>query len=361
MQTIAEHAASADVNGKAATFVRWAMALADEGSPYAAAKGFRGRWPRSVHAEAFEKAAVEAATTGGWGQPLAQLRPFSDAFLEVARNASAVGQIQAAGGFLRGAFNVKIPRQTAASVPSWVGEGAAGHFTSLSFDSLELRPSKLVGLVLLSRELVGLSDPVAENIIGLDLALSIGQFVDAEFLDPTKAGDDISPASITYGAPSVTASGTTADAFRADARNLVEQMRAAGAKLQSPYWVMSPLQALSFGLMDGGLLRGNRLASLPAVTTDAAIAEGDSPEDSRIFLVDAAQVVMADDGVSLDASDQATVTSDTAPDSPATASTVQVSLFQQNLTGLRATRYIRWAPRSAAGAAAGYITGAAYR
>jgi hypothetical protein len=55
------------------------------------------------------------------------------------------------------------------------------------------------------------------------------------------------------------------------------------------------------------------------------------------------QILLADDGmVTLDASREASLQMDSAPDSPATASTVPISMFQQNMVALRAERYISW-------------------
>jgi hypothetical protein len=51
----------------------------------------------------------------------------------------------------------------------------------------------------MTEELVRLSSPSAEVLVRDDLAAAITQFIDSEFIDPTKASTDVSPASITYG------------------------------------------------------------------------------------------------------------------------------------------------------------------
>jgi len=54
-------------------------------------------------------------------------------------------------------------------------------------------------------------------------------------------------------------------------------------------------------------------------------------------------VLMADDGgVTIDASREASLQMDSAPASPADATTVYVSLWQTNNVGLRAERFINW-------------------
>ena len=70
-------------------------------------------------------------------------------------------------------------------------------------------------------------------------------------------------------------------------------------------------------------------------------------------------IMLADDGqVMLDASNQASLQMDTAPTNPPTATTVMVSLWQMNMVGIRAERFINWTKRRAG--AVQYITGAAY-
>ena len=54
-------------------------------------------------------------------------------------------------------------------------------------------------------------------------------------------------------------------------------------------------------------------------------------------------ILYADDGgVSIDASREASLQMDSAPASPADATTVMVSLWQTNNVGLRAERFINW-------------------
>ena len=65
-----------------------------------------------------------------------------------------------------------------------------------------------------------------------------------------------------------------------------------------------------------------------------------------------------DGQVMLDASNQASLQMDNAPTNPPTATTVMVSLWQMNMVGIRAERFINWTKRRAG--AVQYITGAAY-
>jgi HK97 family phage major capsid protein len=94
---------------------------------------------------------------------------------------------------------VKVPRQTGGASVNWVGQGKVKPLTSLAFDSLTLDPAKIAGIIPMTEELVRLSSPSAELLVRDDLAAAITQFMDSEFIDPTNASTDVSPASITYG------------------------------------------------------------------------------------------------------------------------------------------------------------------
>ena len=92
---------------------------------------------------------------------------------------------------------------------------------------------------------------------------------------------------------------------------------------------------------------------------DAVVGPPAIPAGSRIILAKASEIMLADDGqVMLDASNQASLQMDTAPTNPPTATTVMVSLWQMNMVGIRAERFINWTKRRAG--AVQYITGAAY-
>jgi len=62
--------------------------------------------------------------------------------------------------------------------------------------------------------------------------------------------------------------------------------------------------------------------------------------------------------VTIDASEQASLQMDSAPASPADATTVYVSLWQTNSIGLRAERFINWAKANAN--AVKYLTATAW-
>src|SRR5262245_66566581 len=102
------------------------------------------------------------------------------------------------------------------------------------------------------------------------------------------------------------------------------------------------------------------LLGYPVIASENVKSMGGSPADgSNLIFAKTSEIMLADDGQTvLDASNQASVQMDTAPDSPPTASTTLVSLWQMNMTGIRAERWINWKKRRST--AVGYIQNALY-
>ena len=211
-----------------------------------------------------------------------------------------------------------------------------------------------------------------------DLIETIGGLIDKDFVDPAKAAvSGVSPASITNGVTPVVATGTTADHLRADVKTLMSNFIAANMSLSGAVWIMTETQALAIAMLlnplgqpefpglsiNGGtagtffgipVILSENIPAQQAVAGPPAI-----PAGSRIILAKASEIMLADDGqVMLDASNQASLQMDNAPTNPPTATTVMVSLWQMNMVGIRAERFINWTKRRAG--AVQYITGAAY-
>lgn len=356
--------------GKAAPgigFARYVKALAqakgDIGDAYEIAKS-NERWARETP-DVIEvlkpsnhyaiKTAVNAGNTTDttWASPLVQYTNLASEFVEYLRPRTIVGRIP---GLRRVPFKVKIPRQTGVASVNWVGEGKVKPVSSLAFDSITLDHNKIAGIVVLTDELVRLSTPSADELVRNDLADGIVQFMDSQFLDPTKASNDVSPASVTYNVTPVTATGTTEAAFRTDARTLLQDFAADNQGLAGAVWLMTEQQAIAISMMQtsfgvdaypGVDINGGTLFGLPVITSENVPSTGGSPTDGyALILLKAGDILLADDGqVMVDASREASLQMETTPDSPATASTVLTSLWQHNMVGIRAERMVTWAKR----------------
>lgn len=290
------------------------------------------------------KAAVNVGTTTdpAWAAPLAVVRPLMDEFLELLRPRTVVDRIP---GLRRVPFNVSVPIQNAASTVAWVGEQAPKPVGQLGFTSTTLLVTKVAGIVVISVELAKISNPSAEGVIREDLIREIAKYIDAQFLDPTVAGTaGVAPASITNGAQGIGTAGTSADNARTDIKALMTAFTNNMLPVNESVFIMSEANAfaLAGAITTLGVrpfpnleATGGTLLGVPVITSQAAA--------NRVILVHPPSILFADDGgVNVDVSQEASVEMNTAPTSPVAAGTVLVSLWQQNLIGLRAERFIGW-------------------
>jgi HK97 family phage major capsid protein len=199
-----------------------------------------------------------------------------------------------------------------------------------------------------------------------DMLNGMATFSDVQFISPQIAAvANVSPASITNGVTDVPATGTTADALRDDINTLLGRMYTANLAPTSGVWIMSNRMATSISLMRNSLGQkeypdmtplGGILEGFPVIASESV------PDDSAggmIVFVNAQDIFFSDDGpVTIDVSREASLQMDTAPSDPTTAATVMINLWQRNLVGLRAERYMNWAKRRTA--AVQYISSAAY-
>jgi len=350
---------------KGTAFTRYAMSLARSKGNLMQAQEIAKGWQDTPEVEIVLKAAVAAGTTtdASWAKPLVEYENMVGEFAELLRPATIIGRIP---GLRRVPFNIKIPRQTGGSSVGWVGEGKPKPVSALAFDQITLGMAKTAGIVVITDELARSSSPAAEGVVRDDLVAQTAQFLDSQFVDPAKAAvSNVSPASITNGVTPVTASGTDADAVRADVQELMGKFITANLSLAGAVWIMTEMQALGLALMlnplgqpefPGLQINGNSggtFFGLPVVLSENIPANAGAGDPvvgagARIILAKASEILLADDGQTmLDVSSEASLQMESSPDAPATATTVLVSLWQHNMIGIRAERYVNWAKRRA--------------
>lgn len=354
---------------KGTAFTRYAMALAAaKGDSYRALERAKS-WSDTPEVETMVraslswdgKAAVAAGTTtdATWAGPLAVVQPMVNEFLELLRPKTLIDSVE---GFRRVPFNVSVPAQTGGGTYSWVGQGNAKPVTSAAFGTVTVGFAKAAGIIVLTEELVKLSSPSAEQTVRDEMIGGMRQFLDGQLQDPAVAAvANVNPASITNGAPTAAASGATAAAARADIVARIQTFTAAELSLsESEIWMnesnafalANALNALGQPLFPGFTGQtGSIIMGLRARVTNVV--------GTRVILVHTPSILFADDGgVNVDASREASIQMDSAPSNPSDATTVLVSLWQRNLVGLKAERFISWT--KARSAAVTYITSAAY-
>jgi HK97 family phage major capsid protein len=341
--------------GTAMTRVIMARA-ATKGDSWAAIE-YAKQWEDSTPEVAlFLKAAVAAGTTTtpAWAGYLAQYANLQNEFLELLRPATIIGKIP---GLRRVPFNTRVPAQTAGGTYGWVGQAKPKPVTALTFAQVQLDIAKAAGIIVLTEELVRTSTPSAEAIVRADMIAGIAQFLDAQFIDPSVAAvADTNPASITNGLTPI----TSADDALVDLHAILAAFSAGNVPLAGVTLIMSETNALGMGMLRDAM--GNRM--FPNVGPTGGSAEGitiitSNTAGTNVIALQPSAVLYADDGgVMIDVSREASVQMDSAPASPADATTVLVSLWQNNLVGLRAERWINW--KRGRDAAVQLVTGASY-
>lgn len=330
-------------------FARYAMALmACKGNKYEAAEFAKARWGDQSHEiVTMLKAAVAAGTTtdATWAAPLVPTTNLTNDFLEMLRPATIIGKLD--GRFRRVPFNIAMPAQTGGGTYGWVGQGSAKPLTSAAFATVTLGFAKAAGIIVLAEELVKFSNPNAEQVTRDEMIAGIGAFLDVQLTDPAIAAvANVNPASITNGIAGTAASGTTEAAARADLKALLAGFITGNFGLGGVVLIMNEGIAFTLGMavnavgepaFPGITATGGSILGIPVITSNAVTAA------TGIIAVHAPSILYADDGgVEIDMSREASLQMDSAPANPTTATEVMVSLWQRNLVGLRAERYINW-------------------
>ncbi|HZD64439.1 MAG TPA: phage major capsid protein [Xanthobacteraceae bacterium] len=314
------------------------------------------RWNDSTPGVALAlKAAVApgTATDALWAAPLVNANISKD-FIAMMRAATIIDQVS---GLRKVPFNTKIPMQLTGGTYSWVGEMKPKPVTSLTFGSASLDWAKCAGIIVLTQELIKLSNPDAEDVVRQEMVAGITAFLDGQFINPAVAAvAGISPASITNGAPTAAA---TANPL-ADILGLIQHFVNNNISVAGLTFLMSPTNALALSFKTN--TDGSQV--FPGITAEGGTFKGmkfiaSQTVGNLVIAMQPRLVMFADDGaVTIDASTEASLQMDSAPDSPVAATTVYVSMFQMNTVALRAERFITW--KKANANAVKYLTAAAY-
>ncbi len=348
--------------GLAVVRVLRALAIA-KGDPVSAWAFAQGQdWRDTPAVVPHLRAAVDALDTDG---AAALVSPIGYDLAELVRPLTIVGRL---AGIRRAPFATRLVAQTGGATGHWVGQGQAKPFSEAAFaETVTLGLAKVVGMAVVTDELVRLSTPVAEATILRDLARAVSQAIDQTFIDPSAvAVSGVSPASVTSSATPTASTGSTLAQIDTDLGATVDALIAAGSDLSTAAWVLHPRTASYLSRLrgSGGALAyptvnatGGTLMGLPISTSANVPVDTTVTGDPTIIaLVDADAVMLADDrDATLTVSTAASVEIDDAPTSDARS---LISLWQQGMVGLRAERYVNWMLRRAG--AVQYVSGVVY-
>jgi HK97 family phage major capsid protein/HK97 family phage prohead protease len=317
------------------------------------------RYPshQSLHKFLETKATVPAGTTTDtvYALPLVNAQNITSEFIEFLRPSTIIGKFGTNGipSLTRVPFNVRVPRQTSGGNAAWVGEGVGKPLTSVAFDTVTLTHDKVATIAVLTKEVVRLSSPSAEEMVRNSLRDAVVQRIDTDFIHPGNAGTaNVKPASITYGVAPLTSVGTSSDNVITDVGKLIKayvenNMNPSGLVLIMPATMATMLgmmrNSLGQRVFDGVNMNGGTLEGIPVITTQYAANQ--SGAGNLVIAVHAPSILLADDGVvTVDASDQVSLQMSDAPTINAVTGVGAslVSMWQTNSLAVRAEREITW-------------------
>jgi HK97 family phage major capsid protein len=290
----------------------------------------------TLEAELETKAAVAAGVTtdSTWAGPLAVYGIASEA-LALVRGASILGALESK--FRRVPFRVKVARETGSGTGgAWVGEGLSTPVAAAAYDTLSQEAYKAQKIVVLSEELLQLSNPSAERVVRETIAAGVGAYLDSQLLTNTVTlSANLRPAAITNGATAITSTGGTAAQINADLAGMLAAITTNGASL---VWVMRPLTAYKIAATIGGTAAADIPRTLFGIPL---VLSANSPQ--QVTLIDCAHILYSDDGgIAIDVSDEALIQLDSVPTDPTVAATVLESLWPRNLWAVKATRWLAY-------------------
>jgi HK97 family phage major capsid protein len=329
----------------ATAFIRYCQALAVSRGSTLQAVEYAKKWHDTTpEVELALKAAVAAGTTtdAAWAGPLAPITPLTTDFLALLRPATILGKVDT---FFKVPFNVSVASQTGGGTYAWVGQGAPKPVGTLAFATVTLSILKCAGIIVITEELARTSTPSAEEVIRRDMVAGIAAFLDTEFINPARAAvAGVSPGSVTNGVTPITTAGTTPANARTDIQALANAMTALNISTAGAVLILSETNALALTnalnplgqpLFPGMSQGGGMIMGYKAVASQSA--------GTTVALVQPSAIMYADDGgVTIDVSREASLQMDTALDNPPLATSLYTSLWQMNLVGLRAERFINW-------------------
>lgn len=301
------------------------------------------------------KATVSAGTnaTGNWAAALtgSESTAFAD-FAEYLRPMTILGKFGLGGvpALRTVPFRQRLISSTGAGAAYWTGEAKPKGLTSFNFSSTTLEPLKAASIAVLSMENVRDSSPSSDVIVRDELAAALAGRIDTDFIDPTNAGSaNVKPASITYGKQAIAATTyTDADDVRLDIRSVMQYFINAYNPPTTGVWIMSSGNALALSLIVNGLgqaefpgigMNGGTFAGLPVITSEYI--------GTYVALVNATDIYFGDEGgIAVDMSTEASLEMlDTGFTQNQPTGASLVSLWQNNLVGLRAERTLNWSSR----------------
>jgi hypothetical protein len=260
----------------------------------------------------------------------------ADDLLTAVRERTVLGRLP----FRRVKFNVRLLAQTQGAIGYWVSQARPKPLSKPVLAGSILEPLKSAAIIVQTSECLKDSSNITEIGLGVDLEKAVAASIDLALLDPNNAGiPEQTPASITYGAPSIASSGSDFNALKAD---LSAMISAYSGNIETAAWIMAPMTAVQISLLGGPAamidlsVSGGTLVGLPAITTAALGIDSNGPS---ICLVDTQAVSYGLENLTIETSDQTALLMS---DDPESIPGELVSLWQTGSVAWKAESLANW-------------------
>jgi HK97 family phage major capsid protein len=286
--------------------------------------------------EQWRKSAVDAGGTAStsWSASLATAGQMQADLLAAVAARSILGRLDRVR---RVPAFLPAPRADGVTSADWLAEGQPIPCRVTTADSVILSPRKVGGLLVLSVELVKHSDSRAEALVRQALINAASRLADGKLLSSDAAVSGVSPAGLGFGVTPLQSSGNVLT-------DIEEMINAYSGDLDSAVILTDKLTAVQIGLRNSGNAnivvgaRGGEAVGIPVLVSDSSPR---SSSGGQLLLLDQAQLMVSDEGIDVDASQEAAVQMD---DAPGAGPQTLTSLWQNGLVGMRLIRFLDWAP-----------------
>lgn len=301
------------------------------------------------------KAAVSAGTTTSAGfTSLIDPAVMAGEFIDLLRPQTILGKMTKVRNV---PGNIKLLKATTGTSASWIGEGKPAPITNAAFGDLTIGDHKIGAISVFSEELLRRSEPAADALVRDDLTAAIVTATDVAFIDQANSGVvGVKPASIANAATTAATAGVTAAHVRTDVKLAKKNAIAANQPLDTACWVMHPATALALESMVNSTtsvrefplinsVTGGFFEGLPVVVSTSV--PGTDALGYDVILAVQGEILLAEGGLAVDASREASLEMDSAPtnDSATPTAASLVSLWQTGSVAIKAIRGITWTRR----------------
>jgi HK97 family phage major capsid protein len=320
-------AGRADQRAKANEFIAVARHLIlARGDKVLASKLAESRSTERVKTILKSSASAGGVTIGTWGSQIAEYPGIVAAFLESLNSYGAFDAMLSS--MRRVPLHSRVSVVTVGASGTTVGESQATPISSLTLAAHSLAIYKSLAIVVVTNELLKIGDPFANALFADELRNAVAVETDRQFLSLITSG--ISPTA---------SNGGTSIAILQDLAGLAAAITTDNTSKLFIIVEPATAKAWAFKTNSTGEIafpqmapQGGTIGGVPVIVS------GGTPSNS-IVMADAHQIAAASDTIEMSASNQALLELQTAPSSPPVAGQVLQSLWQQNETALRATRY----------------------